>query len=54
MNKAAVVILNYNGRQILPTFLPSVITHSSFDIWIIDNASTDDSIDFLEKNFKYN
>lgn len=51
MKKAAVVILNYNGRQVLPTFLPSVITHSEFELWIIDNASTDDSIDFLEKNF---
>jgi GT2 family glycosyltransferase len=51
MKPAAVVILNYNGRQILPTFLPSVIAHSEFELWIIDNASTDDSIDYLEKNF---
>lgn len=51
MKRAAIVILNYNGRQVLPTFLPSVVTHSEFDSWIIDNASTDDSIDFLEENF---
>lgn len=51
MNKAAIVILNFNGRQVLPTFLPSVISHSEFEIWIIDNASTDDSVEFLTKNF---
>jgi len=51
MSRAAIVILNYNGRQVLPTFLPSVIAHSEFDCWIIDNASTDDSVDFLEENF---
>lgn len=51
MKKAAIVILNYNGRQVLPIFLPSVIQHSRFEIWVIDNASTDDSIDFVEKNF---
>lgn len=51
MSRSAIVILNYNGRQVLPTFLPSVIRHSASDCWIIDNASTDDSIDFLEENF---
>jgi GT2 family glycosyltransferase len=51
MKKAAIVILNYNGRQILPTFLPSVLKHSSFDCWVIDNASTDDSLDFLKSEF---
>lgn len=51
MKKAAIVILNYNGRQVLPSFLPSVIAHSEFEAWIIDNASTDNSIDFLEMNF---
>lgn len=51
MKPAAIVILNYNGRQVLPTFLPSVMAHSEFDCWIIDNASTDDSLDFLNENF---
>lgn len=51
MSQAAIVILNYNGRQVLPTFLPSVIAHSRFDCWIIDNASSDDSLKFLEENF---
>ncbi|WP_111671782.1 glycosyltransferase family 2 protein [Algoriphagus litoralis] len=51
MSRAAIVILNYNGSQVLPTFLPSVMAHSKYDCWIIDNASTDDSVDFLEKGF---
>ncbi|OOG77465.1 glycosyltransferase family 2 protein [Algoriphagus sp. A40] len=51
MMKAAIVILNYNGRQVLPTFLPSVLRNSRYEIWVIDNASTDDSVDFLEKDF---
>ncbi|HSF52402.1 MAG TPA: glycosyltransferase family 2 protein [Algoriphagus sp.] len=51
MKRAAIVILNYNGRQVLPTFLPSVLQYSKFESWVIDNASTDDSIDFLEKTY---
>lgn len=51
MKSCAIVILNYNGRQVLPAFLPSVVQHSRFDIWVIDNASTDDSIDFLVHEF---
>ncbi|MFN4000463.1 glycosyltransferase family 2 protein [Algoriphagus sp.] len=51
MKEAAIVILNFNGRQVLPTFLPSVISHSEFEIWIIDNASTDDSVEFLKETF---
>lgn len=51
MKKAAIVILNYNGRQVLPNFLPSVLQHSMFEFWVIDNASTDDSVNLLERNF---
>jgi hypothetical protein len=50
--KVAVVILNFNGRQHLETFLPSVIKHSgNHDIVVADNASTDDSISFLEQHY---
>ncbi len=51
MKSCAIVILNFNGRQVLPAFLPSVVRHSRFDIWVIDNASTDDSLDFLAGEF---
>ncbi|GMQ24676.1 glycosyltransferase family 2 protein [Algoriphagus sp. oki45] len=51
MKKSAVVILNYNGEKVLPTFLPSVLAHSQSDIWVIDNSSTDSSLSFLEHEF---
>lgn len=51
MKKAAIVILNYNGRQILPVFLPSVLQYSTFDCWVVDNASTDDSLAFLREQY---
>lgn len=48
----AVVILNYNGKKHLETFLPSVCAHSRmYPIYVADNASTDDSVDYLKKEF---
>lgn len=50
--KVAVVVLNFNGRKHLETFLPSVVSHSSpHTIIIAENASTDDSVDFLKSNY---
>jgi len=50
--KLAVAILNWNGRNWLEQFLPGVVQFSqNADIYVIDNLSTDDSIEFLEKNF---
>ena len=48
----AVVILNWNGKTLLKNFLPSVIAHSKqAKIYVADNASTDDSIQFIQKAF---
>jgi len=48
----AVVILNWNGKVLLEQFLPSVITHSkNAHIYVADNASTDDSIEFVTNNY---
>lgn len=51
--KVAVVILNWNGKELLERFLPSVVRHSSPDsqVYIIDNASTDNSVFFLKANY---
>ncbi len=50
--KTAIVILNWNGKKLLEQFLPSVIEHSKeATIYVADNASTDDSINFLKINF---
>ena len=52
MKKVAVVILNWNGTQLLRTFLPSVLRYSNeATIYVADNASTDDSIDVLKNEF---
>lgn len=52
MPQVAVVILNWNGKSILEQFLPSVINHSkNADVYVADNASTDDSLNFLSKEY---
>jgi riboflavin kinase/FMN adenylyltransferase len=51
--KVAVVILNYNGRTYLERFLPFLLesTYPNLEIIVADNASTDDSIEFLEEHY---
>lgn len=51
--KIAVVILNWNGRQFLERFLPSVFLsgYSNYEVIVADNASTDDSVIFLEDQY---
>jgi len=52
MNRLAIAILNWNGKKWLEKFLPAVVQHSpEADIYIIDNASDDDSVTFVENNF---
>jgi riboflavin kinase/FMN adenylyltransferase len=49
----ALVILNYNGRDMLEEYLPSVIEPSGLPIEYIvaDNGSTDESIDFIQEYY---
>jgi len=50
--KTAVVILNWNGQKLLENFLPSVVKYSpKSSIYVIDNASTDDSVAYLKRHF---
>lgn len=51
--KVAVVILNWNGQKYLEQFLPAVMvsTYPNLEIVVGDNASTDHSVDFLQKNY---
>lgn len=50
--KIAVVILNYNGVHWLKKFLKNVITKSpEAEVYVADNASTDDSVLFLKTDF---
>ena len=48
----ALVVLNWNGKEILKRFLPEMLQYSKeATIYVIDNNSTDDSIDFLTTEF---
>ena len=48
----AVVILNWNGKELLAQFLPKVVQFSGdATIYVADNASADDSIAYVEANF---
>ena len=51
-DKVSVIILNYNGRNYLEEFGPSLkhIQKPGVRIIVADNASTDDSVSWLEKN----
>ena len=51
-NDIAVVILNWNGKELLQKFLPSVLNYSeNAKIYLADNASTDNSVSFVKGNF---
>jgi riboflavin kinase/FMN adenylyltransferase len=51
-SSCAIVILNFNGKKYLEQFLPTLIANNdNQEIIIADNASTDDSIEFLSTNF---
>jgi GT2 family glycosyltransferase len=48
----AIVILNYNGKEYLKKFLPTVIGYSeNARIVVADNLSTDDSVTYLTSEF---
>ena len=50
--KTAIVILNWNGRSLLEQFLPDLVKHTKdAELWVIDNASTDDSCVFLSHQY---
>lgn len=51
----SVVILNYNGRRFIETCLKSVLNdtfYSNFEVILIDNASTDGSIELVKRRFE--
>ena len=54
MKKIAIVILNWNGQQLMEQFLPSVLAHSPAElaeVVVADNGSTDGSIAMLQAKF---
>jgi hypothetical protein len=53
MEKIAIVILNWNGAEMLRRYLPSVLLYSRDEatVYVADNASTDDSLSLLRQEF---
>lgn len=54
MTKVAVIILNWNGEEMLKQFLPSVLTHSNkeeYKVYVADNGSTDNSVSVVNNLF---
>ena len=51
MSKLAIVILNWNGRDMMQQYLPSVVQNSTGDVIVADNASSDGSVQMLSSQF---
>lgn len=54
-DEASIVIPNWNGKDLLEKYLPSVVAavlrHPGSEIIVVDNASTDGSAEYVEANF---
>lgn len=53
-DRVAVIILNWNGKNLMARFLPSVVSHTDrklADVIVADNGSTDGSVEWLRHEF---
>ncbi len=54
--KASIIVLNWNGKHYLKDCLSSIAEiprEPSFECIMVDNGSTDGSVEYVEKNFKW-
>lgn len=51
--ETAVVVLSYNGKKLHEDFFPELLNESrgQYDVFLIDNASTDDTAEFVRQQF---
>ena len=52
--KCSIIILNWNGAEMLRTYLPSVIAHTALpecEVIVADNGSTDNSLEVMKQEF---
>ena len=49
----SVIIVNFNGKELLKRCLTSLLTtnYPNFEIVVVDNASTDGSVESVKKSF---
>jgi len=50
-----VIILNWNGKDYLNDCLPTISnqTYPNYKVVLVDNGSTDDSVEFVKKNYPH-
>src|SRR6266508_4676515 len=52
---ATVVVLNWNGRRLLPDCLDALakqdLDRALWETWVVDNGSTDDSVELLTREY---
>ena len=55
MNKVAIIVVTYNRKKLLKKNIEALLNqnYKDFDLFIIDNASTDGTYNYIKK-FKYN
>ena len=54
MNDLAVIILNYNTKDLLRKCINSVLDKkwkNNIEVWVVDNASSDGSVEMVKKEF---
>ena len=54
MLKVSIVIVNYNGQEFLKDCLTSImeqVKNINYEVIIVDNFSTDDSLKIIQDNF---
>ena len=51
--KVSVIIVNYNGKELLEKCLDSLfkVEYDNFEVLIVDNNQSDNSIEFITKNY---
>lgn len=49
----SIIIVNYNGQKLLQNCLSSItsIAYDNYEIILVDNNSTDDSVNFVKNYF---
>lgn len=53
MPSFSVILVNYNGKEVVIDCIASILrsTYPDFEIIVVDNASSDDSLKLIEQNF---
>src|SRR5687767_1415044 len=53
--QASILVVNYNGRALLPECLAALerqnLPRDQFEILVVDNGSTDDSVPFIRREY---